>query len=113
MAESDKKAPKVVNKSGTLKMDDDTAATKQTRDMSGKKMDRKNRRDRNQKNASPLSAESALKGHRNRKRQHRFVKRHIVFLVVMRIDSAAKRIENRNLLIAAAEKPCNEKRGKR
>lgn len=46
MTESDKKAPKVVNKSGTLKMDDDTAATKQTRDMSGKKMDRKNRRDR-------------------------------------------------------------------
>ena len=46
MTESDKKAPKVVNKSGTLKMDDDTAATKQTRDMLGKKMDRKNRRDR-------------------------------------------------------------------
>ena len=46
MAEAEKKAPKVVNKSGTLKMDDDTAATKQVRDMSGKKMERKNRRDR-------------------------------------------------------------------
>ena len=40
------KAPRVINKSGTLKMDDKVAATKQIRDISGKKMDRKNRRDK-------------------------------------------------------------------
>ena len=53
MTESEKKAPKVINKSGTLKMDDQTAATKQTRDISGKKMDRKNRRDRVKADVSP------------------------------------------------------------
>lgn len=46
MPETDKKAPRVINKSGTLKMDDKTAATKQVRDIAGRKMDRKNRRDR-------------------------------------------------------------------
>ncbi len=46
MAENDAKAPRVINKSGTLKMDDKVAATKQTRDISGKKIDRKGRRDR-------------------------------------------------------------------
>lgn len=46
MPESEKKAPRVINKSGTLKMEDKVAATKTTRDISGKKMDRKNRRDR-------------------------------------------------------------------
>ena len=46
MAETDNKAPRVINKSGTLKMDDKVAATKQTRDISGRKMDRRNRRDR-------------------------------------------------------------------
>ena len=46
MAEDQNKAPRVINKSGTLKMDDKIAATKQTRDISGKKMDRRNRRDR-------------------------------------------------------------------
>ena len=46
MADTDKKAPKVINKSGTLKMDDKTAATRQTRDISGKRIERKNRRDR-------------------------------------------------------------------
>lgn len=46
MAESDKQA-KVINKSGTLKMTDDVAATKTRRDISGKSMGRKNnRRDR-------------------------------------------------------------------
>ena len=40
------KAPRVINKSGTLKMDDKVAATKQVRDISGRKMERKNRRDR-------------------------------------------------------------------
>ena len=46
MAETAKKAPRVLNKSGTLKMDDKVAATKQTRDISGRRMERRNRRDR-------------------------------------------------------------------
>ena len=46
MAETEKKAPRVINKSGTLKMEDKVAATKQTRDISGKRMERRNRRDR-------------------------------------------------------------------
>lgn len=46
MPENEKKAPRVINKSGTLKMDDKTAATKQTRDISGRRMERRNRRDR-------------------------------------------------------------------
>ena len=46
MAETEKKAPRVINKSGTLKMDDKVAETKQTRDISGRRMERRNRRDR-------------------------------------------------------------------
>lgn len=46
MAETEKKAPRVINKSGTLKMEDKVAATKQTRDISGRRMERRNRRDR-------------------------------------------------------------------
>lgn len=46
MAEAEKKAPRVINKSGTLKMEDKIAAGKQTRDISGRKMDRRGRRDR-------------------------------------------------------------------
>ena len=46
MPENDKKAPRVINKSGTLKMEDKVAATKHTRDISGRKMERRNRRDR-------------------------------------------------------------------
>lgn len=46
MADTEKKAPRVINKSGTLKMEDKVAATKQTRDISGRRMDRRNRRDR-------------------------------------------------------------------
>ena len=42
----EKNAPRVINKSGTLKMDDKVAATKQTRDISGKRMERRGRRDR-------------------------------------------------------------------
>ena len=53
MPENDKKAPRVINKSGTLKMDDKTAATKQTRDISGRRMDRRNRRDRVRADAGP------------------------------------------------------------
>ena len=40
------KQPKVVNKSGTLKMTDEVAATKQTRDMAGRPMRKNTRRDR-------------------------------------------------------------------
>ncbi len=53
MPENDKKAPKVINKSGTLKMTDDVAAKKEVRDISGKKMDRKRRRDRVRADAGP------------------------------------------------------------
>ena len=53
MPENDKKAPRVINKSGTLKMDDKTAATKQVRDISGRKMDRRNRRDKVRADAGP------------------------------------------------------------
>ena len=45
MAE-EKSQARVINKAGTLKMDDKVAATKQVRDISGKKMERKGRRDR-------------------------------------------------------------------
>ena len=51
MAETEKKAPRVINKSGTLKMEDKVAATKQTKDIAGRKMERRNRRDRNRANA--------------------------------------------------------------
>ena len=53
MAETDKKAPRVINKSGTLKMDDKIAATKQVRDISGRRMERRNRRDRVRADAGP------------------------------------------------------------
>ena len=53
MSESDNKAPRVINKSGTLKMEDKVAETKQIRDISGKKMDRKNRRDRVKADVAP------------------------------------------------------------
>lgn len=50
MAES---KPKVINKSGTLKMSDATAATKETRDISGRRMGRNQRRDRARINDTP------------------------------------------------------------
>lgn len=53
MPENDKKAPRVVNKSGTLKMEDKVAATKETRDIAGRKMDRRNRRDRVRADLAP------------------------------------------------------------
>ncbi len=46
MPENDKKSPRVINKSGTLKMDDQTAERKVTRDISGRRMEHRNRRDR-------------------------------------------------------------------
>jgi len=52
MAEENK-APKVINKSGTLKMTDETAAKKDIRDISGKKMDKRNRRDRVKADVAP------------------------------------------------------------
>lgn len=53
MADTENKAPRVINKSGTLKMDDKTAATKQLRDISGRKIERKNRRNRVRAEAGP------------------------------------------------------------
>lgn len=57
MPETDKKAPRVINKSGTLKMEDKVAATKQTRDISGRRMNRRNRRDRSRADAGPKEFE--------------------------------------------------------
>ena len=53
MPETEKKSPRVINKSGTLKMSDEVAAKKVARDISGKKMDRRNRRDRVKAEAGP------------------------------------------------------------
>ena len=53
MPETEKKAPRVINKSGTLKMEDKVAATRQTRDIAGRKMDRRGRRDRVKADAGP------------------------------------------------------------
>lgn len=45
---------KVINKSGTLKMTDEVAATKETRDMGGRRIDRRNnRRDRVKADVAP------------------------------------------------------------
>lgn len=41
MPENKTNAPRVINKSGTLKMDDRVAASKETRDIAGRKMDRR------------------------------------------------------------------------
>ena len=53
MAETEKKAPRVINKSGTLKMEDKVAETKQTRDIAGRKMERRNRRGRSRAETGP------------------------------------------------------------
>ena len=53
MPDTEKKAPRVINKSGTLKMEDKVAETKQTRDIAGRKMDRRGRRDRVKADAAP------------------------------------------------------------
>ena len=53
MPEAEKKAPRVINKSGTLKMTDEVAEKKEVRDIAGKKMDRRNRRDRVKAEAGP------------------------------------------------------------
>lgn len=53
MPEEKAKEPRVVNKSGTLRMTDKVAETKQTRDMSGRPMRRGGRRDRVKADAAP------------------------------------------------------------
>ena len=53
MPEAEKQAPRVINKSGTLKMEDKVAASKQTRDIAGRKMERRGRRDRVKVDAAP------------------------------------------------------------
>ena len=58
MPESKDQKAKVVNMSGTLKMSDKTAATKETRDISGRRMDRRNRRDRNRVSDAPKEFDS-------------------------------------------------------
>ena len=47
------KQPKVVNKTGTLKMTVEIAATKETRDMGGRRIERRNRRDRVKADVAP------------------------------------------------------------
>ena len=49
--------PRVINKSGTLKMTDKVAATKETRVMSGRPMRRNNRRDRVKADVAPKEFE--------------------------------------------------------
>ena len=51
---TEEKAPKIINKAGTLKMSDETAAKKDIKDINGKKMDRRNnRRDRIKADVAP------------------------------------------------------------
>ncbi len=53
MTEAEKQ-PKVINKSGTLKMTDEVAATREQRDIGGRRMNRRNnRRDRNKADLAP------------------------------------------------------------
>ena len=53
MPENIDKTAKVINKSGTLKMEDNVAEKKVARDISGKKMDRRGRRDRVKADVAP------------------------------------------------------------
>lgn len=50
---SENNTPKIINKSGTLKMTDETAAKKVVRDISGKKLERRKRRDRVRADVAP------------------------------------------------------------
>ncbi len=54
---AEKQEPRVINKSGTLKMTDKVAATKEARDMSGRPMRRNNRRDRVKADVAPKEFE--------------------------------------------------------
>ena len=49
----EKNAPRVINKSGTLKMEDKVAATRTQRDMAGRRMNRRDRRNRVRADAGP------------------------------------------------------------
>lgn len=51
------KQPKVINKSGTLKMTDEVAANKDVRDIAGRKINRNNRRDRVKADVAPKEFE--------------------------------------------------------
>ena len=53
---SENNTPKIINKSGTLKMTDETAAKKVVRDISGKKLERRKRRDRVRADVAPKEA---------------------------------------------------------
>ena len=57
MPENKTNEPRVINKSGTLKMTDKVAAQKEARDMSGRPMRRNNRRDRVKADAAPKEFE--------------------------------------------------------
>ena len=57
MPENKANEPRVINKSGTLKMTDKVAATQETRDMSGRPMRRNNRRDRVRADVAPKEFE--------------------------------------------------------
>ncbi|MDO4967668.1 MAG: 30S ribosomal protein S5 [Candidatus Saccharibacteria bacterium] len=57
MPENKANEPRVINKSGTLKMTDKVAATKEARDMSGRPMRRNNRRDRVRADVAPKEFE--------------------------------------------------------
>ena len=48
---------KVINKSGTLKMTDEVAASKETRDISGRRMNRRDRRGRGREDRAPKEFE--------------------------------------------------------
>lgn len=53
MPENTNNAPRVINKSGTLKMDEKIAASRQPRDIAGRRMDRRGRRNRVRADAGP------------------------------------------------------------
>lgn len=57
MAENNANQPKVINKSGTLKMTDETAATRKARDIGGRPFDRRNNRRRNRIKADVATKE--------------------------------------------------------
>ena len=57
MPENKANEPRIINKSGTLKMTDKVAATKEARDMSGRPMRRNNRRDRVRADVAPKEFE--------------------------------------------------------
>lgn len=57
MTENNTNEPRVINKSGTLRMTDKTAATKENRDIAGRPIRRNGRRDRVKANVAPKEFE--------------------------------------------------------